>query len=75
MSDHTRTALDDAIRAHLVDESDGKDVMLTHWVLVAGVFEHEDEDGTPFWIVSPEGQPTYVNAGLLYCALHPDTRE
>ena len=69
MSGKTKANLDDAIRAHVADSGDG--YIITHWVLVAGIFS-EDKNGTPFWTIAPDGQPSYINAGLLFCALNPD---
>lgn len=76
MSKQTLAALDDAIRAHIASEAEehapGQDVV-THWTLVVGVLaddgEHEEGGGSPFWVESAPGQPTYVSAGLMWTAL------
>lgn len=72
MSRETLSALDDAIRAHIADESHGQDLTV-HWALVVGVMtDDEDEEDAPFWTLGPEGQPTYIATGLWHEALHRD---
>ena len=74
MSDQTRNALDDAIRAHIASEAHeqgGGDDLVTHWILVTGVLS----DDTSFWVEAPEGQPAYVGAGLLHEALNAERGE
>ncbi|GEL95371.1 hypothetical protein [Cellulomonas composti] len=58
MSDATKRALDDAIRAHVADESSG---FVTAWALVAGVMDDPDADVRSEW---PDGQPGYITVGL-----------
>lgn len=67
MSDQTRAALDDAIRAHVADEHDGSPV--AHWVLTYGVLDQDDD--IALGVEGPRGQPGYVGVGLMYAALHP----
>ncbi|WP_434080842.1 hypothetical protein [Sanguibacter sp. Z1732] len=51
MSDQTRAALDDAIRAHLADE-DPDGGMVAHWALAVGLIS-SDDDESPMWFDSP----------------------
>ena len=70
MSNQTRQAIHDAIQAHVADESeDGEETFVTHWVTVAGVLSDDPE--TIFFVASPDGQPSFISAGLLHEALHP----
>lgn len=61
-------ALDDAIRAYIAAETDGEDTVV-HWVLAAGLYSGDSDDGSPMYLAAPDGQPTYVSDGLLHSAL------
>jgi len=67
MSDQTKRALDEAIRAHLADEGQGD--VTTAWLLVSGSLDSSniEDDGT-VWMESPDGQPRYVSLGLIEAA-------
>lgn len=60
MSEKTRRALDDAIRAHIADEHEG-DAVAVAWVV--GVGTAGDPDTDFFWD-GPTDQPGYVSAGI-----------
>lgn len=62
------TALDDAIRDYIAAETDGEDTVV-HWVLAAGLYSGDADDGSPIYLAAPDGQPTYVSDGLLHTAL------
>jgi len=66
MSAETKAALDDAIRAHIADECDGKTVM--HWVI--GVYSVAATDfGTgagSYYRDVADNQPHHVTDGLLH---------
>lgn len=67
MSEATKDALDDAIRAHITDKRDGKSLM--SWVLVAYAV-HAEDFGTGaggYYREVAAGQPQHVTDGLLRC--------
>lgn len=67
MSEATKDALDDAIRAHIADECDGKSLM--SWVLVTYAV-HAEDFGTGaggYYREVAAGQPQHVTDGLLRC--------
>ena len=66
MSAETRAALDQAIEAHLNDETQG---MVTEWVLYAAAIAPDCHDGERWYHrVIPPNQPTYATLGLLHKA-------
>ncbi|WP_163275332.1 hypothetical protein [Cellulomonas iranensis] len=60
MSEQTRRALDDAIRAHVADEHKGPAVAVA-WLVGVGTVGDPDSD---FFWDGPTDQPGYVSAGL-----------
>lgn len=66
MSDQTRRAVDDAIRAHAADEW-GEDLVVD-WTVVVGTIDHDDLTGVGM-IHSREKMPGYIAKGLLVDAL------
>lgn len=60
MSEQTRRALDDAIRAHVADEVPGGAVAVA-WVVAVGTAGVPDSD---FFWDGPTDQPGYVSAGI-----------
>lgn len=63
LSDATKTALDDALAAHIADTSDG---ILTGYVIQTSYFSTEtDNHGTTgYYTEVADGQPWHVGKGL-----------
>jgi len=66
VSDKTRMDIEDAIRAHIADESTNGD-MLTGFVVLATSFPSAViEDGfASYWRVWPKTQPIHISLGLI----------
>ena len=64
MSDQTKRTIDDAICAHVSDET-GKRVVA--WVLVAAAIDPETyaDGGAHYWREQSDGQQLHVTEGLL----------
>jgi len=62
VSDRTKSALDDAIRAHVSAEGEGD--LTTAWLLIAGIAAH-DRSADILWD-GPDDQPGYVTVGLAH---------
>lgn len=62
MSDQTKNALDDVIRAHVA--SDAPDCLTTARLLIAGLAS-PDQSADVFWD-GPDDQPGYVTVGLAH---------
>ena len=67
MSDQTLEAINDAIQAHLADESDDGDY-LTEWVLVAATVVPEDANWSNYYRISTN-MPRHHTVGLLHHGL------
>lgn len=74
MSDQTRAALDEAIRAHVADEAPDTG-MAVHWAIAVGLYDDDEHGGEPVWVDAPAGQPGYVTAGLFHTVLNPPDYE
>lgn len=71
MSLETKTALDAALQAHILDPSGGQ--IVTDWALVAATttFDNIGSGVTSYWIEGTPNQPVHVTVGLLsYGAEH-----
>lgn len=69
MSKQTKTALEDALRAHLADERPGHTI--TAWEAVVAYIENADSDsGAFYWRGFASGQHLHVSEGLLHAGLH-----
>jgi len=55
VSDQTWQAVEDAIRAHVFDETDGG--YLTHWTLAAAAVRPESSDVTSYTYANHDGAP------------------
>lgn len=67
MSIETRTALDDAIRAHIADIENGS--LACGYVVIAAAIPLGEGDAIYYPIITPEGQPSHVGLGLAYQAV------
>lgn len=67
VSDATKMALDDAIRAHIADECDGKTLM--SWVMVTYAVQMEDfgTGAGGYYREVANGQALHITDGLLRC--------
>lgn len=65
MSAGTKTALENAINAHIAEEYGD---LTAHWTVVAGVVSNEGDNAVV--IESPSGMPAYIQRGLLGEAAH-----
>lgn len=64
MSDTTWQAVEDAVAAHLADESDG--ALLTSWVLAATGVSAADEDRTSRYLHANSDGPWHPLLGLMH---------
>lgn len=66
MSEASKATLDDAIRAHIADECEGKTTM--HWVLVTYSVNAEDfgTGAGSYYRDVADSQPHHVTDGLLH---------
>jgi hypothetical protein len=63
MSAQTRSAVEEAIAAHISDENGG--ALLTGFILVATGVSPEDQTGTRYSTLEPDTQPVHVSLGLV----------
>lgn len=65
MSDHTKAALEDAIRAHIADAQPGTTIVA--WELVTASIDNATygDGGSHYWCEQADGQPLHVCEGLL----------
>lgn len=63
MSTETRRAVQDAIAAHIADETDGASIA-THWAAVVGIVDIEDPATNAVFTLAADGQPSYATLGL-----------
>ena len=65
MSLETKTALDAALQARILDSSGGQ--IVTDWALVAATttFDNIGSGVTSYWIEGTPNQPVHVTVGLL----------
>ncbi|MFF8817800.1 hypothetical protein ACF07D_07375 [Leucobacter sp. NPDC015123] len=65
MSEITKAALDEAVRAHIADEHD--DSLAASWVLIAERVPLDGDDGHSHVVdVVPDGQSAVTTMGLAY---------
>jgi len=66
VSDKTRTDIEDAIRAHIADESTNGD-MLTGFIVLATSFPAAltDDGFASYWRIWPDTQPIHISLGLM----------
>lgn len=62
MSEQTKAALEDALRAHVADEGGGT---VTAWILSAGIYC----DDADYFFDGPTDQPGYITVGLAHMAV------
>ena len=63
MSTETRQAAQDAIAAHIADETEGASIA-THWAAVVGLPDVRDPATNAVFTLKPGGQPSYITLGL-----------
>ena len=63
MSDATKSAVEDAIRAHLAADRDGD--ILTDWVVLAATYLPGDEGANGYLRLVPDGQAIHSTLGLV----------
>jgi hypothetical protein len=68
MSDATLQAVNDAIAAHIADESDGESILLTDWQLTAAAALAHGPDRTMYFNVGTHS-PYHHRLGLMHRGL------
>jgi len=68
VSDQTRTALDDAIRAHIAAQE--PDEYVTDWVVLAATALPETGDAHGYARIARDGQAIHTTLGLIEEARH-----
>jgi len=68
MSDATHQAINDAIAAHIADESDGEVMLLTDWLLTAAAALADNHDRTMYFNIGTSA-PYHSRLGLMYRGL------
>ena len=69
MSKATIDAIEDAIRAHIAEETEDHEI-LTDWLVIASTFMPTNEDANGYYRAHPVTQAIHTTLGLMECARH-----